>query len=412
MAIDPLRERLGSFFETNPEAEFTRGDEHSVVGKLWSDPTVEIVVEDDNDSLVETLNAIYLPPRFSAIWHRDTADIEFIWQTVPPDEEHRGRSFEFRYREKSYRCEFGDASPRLMAIARALDPTRSVGPTYFRNLLDLHFYQRALEEEEEDVEKVVPTSFWLRQVQGDENVLVDLARHLNFFMGYFDLDTPLIAIHQQTPVPGRRTRLVYPHGAFPAVVAGRPLDPYLLLLWESAGDAREPFRRFLYNYQIMEYAAFYYVQEQTRQTLRRVLSAPDTPSRMDEAVRQIQDAMSEGRMDDDARFNAVIRQVVDPEILWKQVEKDADLLSADIAFEGGFTVPALIKPGWGLEDFRAAWHPKLADSLRKLRNALVHAREARQAKGIAPTRANYSQLRPWARLLSLSAAQAVLYCEL
>jgi hypothetical protein len=117
-------------------------------------------------------------------------------------------------------------------------------------------------------------------------------------------------------------------------------------------------------------------------------------------------------MEDEAKLNAVINQVVDPADLWKDIEVEREFFSADVEFEGGFTVPALLKKDWKLEDFKSAWHPKFADSLRKIRNALVHAREARQAKGIAPTGANLAKLRPWTRAVANAATQAIIYREL
>jgi hypothetical protein len=183
------------------------------------------------------------------------------------------------------------------------------------------------------------------------------------------------------------------------------------MLWATAQDVRDPFRRFIYNFQILEYAAFYYVQDGISSAVRRIISAPDTPARLGDAVRRIMDVMTEGRLEDEAKFNAVIKQVVDPSGLWPDIEAERDFFSSDVAFEGGFTVSALLRKEWTLDDFRAAWHPKFADSIRKIRNALVHAREARQAKGIAPTPANLENLRPWTRAIANAAVQMMLYKE-
>jgi hypothetical protein len=82
-----------------------------------------------------------------------------------------------------------------------------------------------------------------------------------------------------------------------------------------------------------------------------------------------------------------------------------------VEFDGGFTANALVKDDWELEDFKSAWSPKTQHTLRKIRNALVHAREARMSEVIAPTRANQARLRPWTNLVSIMAQQVILYWD-
>jgi hypothetical protein len=81
-------------------------------------------------------------------------------------------------------------------------------------------------------------------------------------------------------------------------------------------------------------------------------------------------------------------------------------------FDGGFRLPPLIKDDWKKEDFFTAWTPKLPDALRKIRNALVHSREARMVNVIAPTRKNYHLLRPWIQPLQIIAYHTLVYREL
>jgi len=100
--------------------------------------------------------------------------------------------------------------------------------------------------------------------------------------------------------------------------------------------------------------------------------------------------------------------MVDPKEIWKELQPYKDYFSADVVFDGGFSLPALIKADWEVGDFVAAWTPKFPDALRKIRNALVHAREMRMVNVISPTKANYDRLRPWIAPLSLAAMQVTI----
>jgi len=117
-------------------------------------------------------------------------------------------------------------------------------------------------------------------------------------------------------------------------------------------------------------------------------------------------------MSDEAKIIALIDRVSDPQEIWNEIEPHIKLFSTETQFDGGFHLAPLVKAEWKKEDFIAAWMPKLPDSLRKIRNALVHSREARMVNVIAPTRMNYITLRPWIEPLRLIAYHTMLYREI
>ena len=114
------------------------------------------------------------------------------------------------------------------------------------------------------------------------------------------------------------------------------------------------------------------------------------------------------KMDDSAKLNAVISDWVDPKLIWKEVDFHRKFFSVDTVFDGGFTLAPLIRDTWTVDDFCTGWHPKLADSLRQLRNGVVHAREGRMARSIAPTASNSRLLWPWAHVAMAVADQIML----
>lgn len=238
---------------------------------------------------------------------------------------------------------------------------------------------------------------------------MEIAQHLNFYMHYFDRSSPRINIIEPPPKKDKQeTPERYPFGPFPSEVPGYSLDPYLLGLWESSIRGN-PRLRYLYSYQVLEYAAFYYVKEDILQAVKRAIVAPQARFNPDAAVERIIDAISEDRQHDDARMKAVVKQVVDPEILWKEIEPNRDYFCQPVHFDGGLNLEPLLRPNWSLDDFASAWHPKFMDHVRKLRNALVHGREQRMFNVVAPTQANDERIRPWLAPLSIIAMQTILY---
>lgn len=407
------REDLASFFANNPDAIYDEKD-NGTIACPWDDTTLELRVPKSDTSLVAALNAVHLPPRFTALWHEDSKDLEVIWGPTPSADQIRSRSFDFVFNDETVHCEFGDASERLVLIADSARFVEPPSPTGYRNLQSFELFRLMRSEyaSEGTADSYLLTSFWIRGIEWDENSVVDLARNLNFYMHYFDKEAPLIEIHDNSSSGHAQSTLKrYPHGPFPSRITGRTLDTYLLGLWRNSLHG-SPRLRFLYCYQILEYAAFYHVKYDILQAIRRVVLAPDTSVRLEEAVRQISDAMAGDRMTEDAKINYITQQLADPDLLWKEIEPNLAHFSSEARFDGGFTLPALVRPQCGIDEFRSVWHPKFIDTVRKIRNALVHGREQRMSSVISPTSRNDDLLRPWLAPISATALQAVLYWDM
>jgi hypothetical protein len=403
--------RLSTFLSNNPEAICSREGDEEAITYPWGVKSLTLAVSKDDDELVAALNTLRLPPRFTAIWHYDTKDLEVIYGPLDPGDELSTRSFEFEFGKKSYMCEFREASDRLLLLARAAKIKREVGLRDTRNLELMKFYIRAQERADTGslLNDRVLTSFWIHGIEEwDENVTVDLVRHLNFYMRYFDRETLLVAIHEDLPDQEEKESSVrYPYMVFPKNVSAQLLDSFLLGLWESS-VAGNPRLRFLYSYQIMEYATFYHASDAVQQTVRRAIMAPHTKLDPTHAVTQILDALAEDKRHEKDKMQAVVLQSVDPRVVWRELQPHAEYFGKDIVFDGGVSMAPLIKPDWGEEDFAVSWHPKFIESVRSIRNALVHGREQRMSNVISPTRANDDRLRPWLAPLSVAAEQVIL----
>ena len=366
LGYDGLITRLAPFLSRNPDS--TLQENPLKLLRPWGDNSIEIEFSPFSEDPVEALNSVLLPPRFSALWHHDVNDLEFIYGAIDETNPIRGRAFNLQLSGKTFECEFREPSNRLLLIAQS---ARFIFPdtsTNYRNIADIKRHVRRAKERPDSplLKGRVLSSFWIRNIEYDEGNALTLAKTLNFYMRYFDRRTPAILIHEEPADKGPTGALAqYPFGDFPGTISARPLDSYMLGLWESAIQAGDPFRRFLYSYQIIEYAAFYYMQESIFAGLKKILASPQTPSRLDEAAREIAEVMVDAKMDDEAKLVACIKQMVDPCTLWREIEPNINSSCADATFDGGFVLPALLRTGWTVEDFKSSWLPKFPDSIRK-----------------------------------------------
>lgn len=93
---------LATFFASNPEANFEVREQGGMVTRPWNDSTLALRIAKDSEELVEALNAVHLPPRFTALWHKDSKDLEVIWGPVATTDVLRSRSFDFRFKNETF----------------------------------------------------------------------------------------------------------------------------------------------------------------------------------------------------------------------------------------------------------------------------------------------------------------------
>lgn len=245
----------------------------------------------------------------------------------------------------------------------------------------------------------------------NDDVAVELAHHLNFYMTYFDNATPYIIIHtpeSETASSQEVTR--FPFGTFPATINARALDENLIQFWIASREG-DPVRRYIYNYQIIEYAATYHIEENVRRAIRRSIAAPNAQENIDKITQQIVDAMGETKLQDPQKIEALIKQVVDPALIWAEIDKNVAFFSQPTTFEGGFVLQSIARVGWSLDDFKVGWCPAFPNAIRLIRNALSHGRE-RSGAVILPTTGNFRLLQNWVPLVAAAAREVMIYRDI
>ncbi|MER9865894.1 hypothetical protein NKJ35_01620 [Mesorhizobium sp. M0136] len=410
------QQKLKPFLDSNPKSGVKKltlsGEDVLAVVNPWGDPALIISLEDDDDAIIPALNSLVFPERLSAIFHVGSKQLEVLWTAFALSQNNSqvfGRSFEFYYNNKTYNCGFRKASDELLTISGAMKPI-GASENGYRNTLSFINYRMSLELDEElDKRFGTPSCFYIDGIDYSEDTIVEFLNCLNFYMSYYDALTPRVIIHPpQLPKALSEVGIRYRYDKFPALISARPLDPELLQFW-GATDNAEPARKFLYAYRIIEHSAFFFVESAPKIAVRKALMMPHALDDISGTADRVLAAVRSSTINEYQRFESVMAKAVDPQILWKFIEVNVEMFSKTETFDGGFEIGALIAGTQSKDDFMNNGVRNICNSARKIRNALAHGREDKNATVILPTRSNYEKLRPWSNLIVRAAGEIILY---
>ncbi|MCW0218746.1 MAG: hypothetical protein OJI67_10540, partial [Prosthecobacter sp.] len=321
------------------------------------------------------------------------------------------RKFVFHHRGSQHSCEYARSSEELLTIAKCFRSTgpSTMGGAHNRNLGS--FRQFLLGDPKVTV-GMSPLSFWVDGLTWEDDIVLEVINHLNFYMTYFDALSPVVLVHSpRSENVAKQPQKRFAFDIFPEEIRSRSIDDNLLKFWEASRTG-DPARRFLYCYQIIENFAMTYVDEKIKKNIKKILAAPNANEFLDSSSQKIIELVSESKMHDTVKVDAVLRETVDPHVIWKEISANLEFFSQKCVFEGGFSVDALAKPGWKSDDFCVSGISALSTTLRQIRNALSHAKDQRSMTVITPTRVNMEKLQSWVPLASAAASQVLIFGDL
>lgn len=409
---------LKRFQENNPHCKFTMEASNFVLQNPWGSESCRLSYNLEDSDAIKELNHLAFRPPFDAIIHVDTNEIEFIYGYLLPDEEptkaHCDRIFNLHFDGVDFTCRFDNPSDRLLEIAGRVrwlpaEPSEEV-VSQLRVFKEAQRTDKLPESAAAYFAERVPRSFFVKANRPVLEVKIeDVARHMNFVMHYYDRRTPFIEIRQDATKG--QCKQVHPRrfceGVYPSSLALNRIDDFILQLLEVARRTSPRFA-FIYYYQVIEYAGFYFVDEKVRKSLKRFLRDPSMITCPDEKVQELFVTLSDLAHSDEIRMRKVIEECCDPSALWLEIENDREFFCNELLFDGGFILPALISANTTKEAWAAMWTPKLFDQITKVRNCLVHARERRQSNVILPTTSNNCRIERYLPLITRLAEQIAL----
>ena len=400
---------LNDFLTNNPWSEVIQNEGEILIKKPWGEAGLNISF---SDLLVaemgEHLNNLLLPQRFSALVHLDKKQVEFIWGLASNKHQAIGKGFKFLWKGSEFECKYETASDRLLAIARHYNRINRSFSEH-RNLSSLQLYQISEDlpiELQSQFKKSQPVSFFVSGLTDfSEENLVLFAKHLNFFMSYFSRTSPRIEIHDLFNEEDQNsTMLISDINNIPETINGSEIDQFLLDLNSAAhsGDFR---LRFLYYYQVLEYAAYYWIEDSIKAEIHRMLRLPDLQARLDDFYPKLIDLIGPRRQSDEDKIRKMIDTIVETKSVWYEISSNKEIFSSDFIFDGGFVLKPLISKNTTEEDFLKTGLGQTYNSIKDIRNALVHARESRTSLVIFPNKSNDLKLRPWLPIIRRIAEQ-------
>lgn len=417
--LQAVQEAFASFLANNPASKIVASENPAFVACIlnpWDDESLALDILVDHADLAEALNNLYLPWRYSAIWHRDTKSLEVIWTTFTLPSTWKdipGREFVFSFKGIDYNCHFTTSSNRLLTIALSFRPISSSGIN-FRNLVPYRFHMVDKPREIEAgnlAPDTSPLSFWIKGVEWNDDEILVLINHVNFYLKYYDAISPTVLVHSAKESEPSSPQTRFSFGDFPKHIDGREVDDVLLTLWEASlkGD---PARKFLYCYRIIEYASFYYLDSKTKNEVRKILATPHARSDISSITEQVIDSLQKSKLEDFQRCEALLVETVKPSFLWREIKANLDSFKSVTKFDGGFDLKPLVSGDATESTFEARGMENFHRSIRELRNALSHGKDTKSAGVITPTSGNFSKLTPWVSLISVAAAQVMLFKNL
>ena len=422
MSDDDIRARLALFLTNNPASSLgdhpTGKDRGLSVLDPWGDSSLAMPLRTGTERLIDALNNVLLPNRFTAIYHTDQSKLEVIFTAYPLTSHNEvllNRKFEFCHLGVSHKCAFERCSSRLLTIAEFATPITE-SDTEYRNLQSFYIYtvskqasssSKAIAKRYPDVG--TPLSFWIDNVDWDEGAVLSLVRHLNFYMTYYDRKSPTILVH----TPAVESATVQPdlsryrNGKFPVHIKSRNTEENLLHFWNAARGG-DPAQRFLFNFRIVEYVSFSFLEDELWVTVQRALGSPHAMDDLAKTTDEVVSAMQATKLDPTQKFDAVVRKFVSIKSLWDHLCHGTSPFCSETQFDGGLTIPAVINPNMKQKDLAMFAVDKISKNLRDIRNALSHGKDLKTAQVIAPTPANFTKLQPWASLMSTIASEVMI----
>lgn len=408
---------LAEFAKINPEASVTEEDDRYTVSKPWGDDTLSFNFDSTSPDVIDALNSVRLPPRLSAVWHRDTCDLEIVYGFLNKNRDECNRSFRFHFKGSTYQCEYALSSDRLKCLALAANEEKPPSETSYRNIVAIRHFLKLVNQEQapgkeafEENFKLI--SFWIRGLKVNEDELTDIARHLNFYMVYFDRRTPTVLLHHDAKektigsIPDR-----YPKQKFPDEIRALEVDQFLLGLWEGARRTNDTSREYIYHYQILEYLSFYFIREEISKQIRKIIRSPDIDTRFDEYAKSILDIVTDDKVTQDQKIHILIKDYVNLEDVWEILEKNKEFFSTQQTFDGGLALDPLFDKSIKFQTFSKTGALTLSNHFKTIRNHLVHARESRHSGCITSSRKNDALLRPWIWALEEVTKQLITYAD-
>lgn len=409
-----------AFKANNPSLEIEEKDGKYIFKKLWNDDTfVCIFKESENFAF---LNNIILPEELICIFHKNEDLLEYIFAPIPPKLPCIQKKFTFNFNGISFECYFSKSTKTLEALARSFIEIEDAGESQHRNLRVFRDYflrdtlHKRFSEYFKDKE---PISFFVKgEVSKIGFDFVKLSKHINFYLDFFDRNSPYINIitkKEESVLEDYKMPCYSLIDSFPKIVNAQTINPIILDIILLANRTSNIRLKYLFYYQILEFCSYYYLDADAKKKLTCILSNPDISSRAEGysniIIEQLRDYVK--NRDDSSRLKKIVTDCCDWNDIKLEINENMGYFSGNVLFDGGFKLDAI------MQDCNSPSEPSnttvilknVSQNMENIRNVLVHLRESRENEVILPTKRNDNNLKPYLFLLRRIAEKVAIRFE-
>ncbi len=393
---NPYEALLSDFRKYNEMAKISGDGDLVRIEEIWPGTGYIIQTQIDNKGAIKNLNQVCFHPQFDAFIFPKKKTIEFIYGFLDKDREVDWEKFEIHINGEHLKCEFSEPSKEFWSICQNMVYTPEASIIHVAQLMPfIDIKTRDISEAPKLVkdyfENKEPISFKVKLKKDPlKTDLPLLARHINFILSYYDRNSPSIVIRESSSQIQNGKNEWNPLVKIedpPNKISLSIIDDHILKLLQIASESNTR-HAFAYYYQVFEYAGFYYVEDKVRNKILNILQDPSMINCHDDKISNLLTTLVDLNHNDDVKMRNVIQDKVNPDLIWKEIERNKSLYVQEINFEGGFQLSPLLSEQDTIETWRTSFMPKTFSHLTKIRNCLVHARERRESRVILPTRSN------------------------
>ncbi|MBI1837233.1 MAG: hypothetical protein HYR91_08220 [Flavobacteriia bacterium] len=411
-----MDKNLETLKKNNPSIEIVEETDHINISKLWDDSTFMCRLEKTTN--FSPLATVTFPPELSAIFHKDTSTLEVIFSPILKDDTIKEREFDFYYKGVEFKATFGEPTELFKTISIGFRETDNSSDTDYRNLRKFRDYYK-----QETLPKYIQKYFENREpinffIKGDfdkaASNFVAIAKHLNFYMNYYDRETPtLVIFEQEQDKKTYKTPCITTKDGFPKVINFTTFDPVLIDLFQVARRSANVRLKFIFYFQVLEYCAYYHLNDDLKKRLTNIIKRPDLLNNTNDysklLIEEFKDYFRQN--DDSIKLEKLLADFCSWDDIKHEIECNKEYFATDLVFDGGLKIPALISEKETFETEPKGLVKTAKSNIEKIRNVLVHLRESRENKVILPTPKNNNLLIPYLHLIQRIAEKIAIQHE-
>lgn len=393
---------LAELIKNNPNIKYSLNEDIYKIENVWNDESIAFEFKKNNR--ISFLTDLVFPEQLYGFYNSNINEIEFIYGLIKKNSKLLDREFEFIYRNSSFKCYYKSISNELKTLATNFVENDIESFTDYRNLrlirdvLTKDIFMKAFKDY-----KIV--SFFISgEFDKIDFDFVGLSKSLNFYMTYFDRDSPKIIIYEKiNSIENYGSGCLFSlFDSFPKKINSVNIDATLLDTFMVANLTDNVRLKFIFYFQILEYSSYYYLDSKIQNRITQTFRNPEIYNKPEEFSKVIIEEMKDhfSQKDDSIKLEKTITENVFIEDIKNEIEANKEFFASDLEFEGGLKVNRILKDSSiSLDTLKPDDMVLIKKNIEKIRNVLVHLRESRENKVILPSKSNDQKLLPYLYIL-------------